>query len=242
MKLMFLAFSIFIVEFSGVTQPVMKNPGLPDNESYVIHEFLDAETGYVTSKINISLKEKDHEKYYEVDMDEGGLYRNVIEMKYSDLTTLSEKRIDLKDNRVVQCFSKTGNTVHFYNEEKDIDKVYKTDETNIYSPLAYLVSFRGFPFKIGNRVSFKTYMYVYGGMLTMNLKEVAIRTVTVKAGTFKCNVLEFSVGGWQSWFAPDKYYLYFSVDPPYRFVKFEEEIDGKWMPDELVSYTKEPEN
>ena len=116
--------------------------------------------------------------------------------------------------------------------------IYKTDETNIYSPLAYFISFRGFPFKTGERVSFKTYMYVYGGVLTMNLEQVDVKTVTVKAGTYKCNILELSVGSWQSLFAPDKYYLYFSVDPPYRFVKYEEKVDGKWMSDELVSYSE----
>ena len=238
MKLKNLVFLIYIFEFSGFTQPVMKNPGIPDSESYIIHEYLDAKTGYITSNINISLKEMNNIKYYAVDINEGGLYRNEINIKYSDLTTISEKRIDLKDNRVVQYFIKTGDTIHFYNEEKNLDKIYITDETNIYSPLAYFISFRGFPFETGNRVSFKTYMYIYGDVLTMNLEQVDIKTVTVKAGTYKCNILELSVGGWQSLFARDKYYFYFSINPPYRFVKYEEKVDGKWMSDEVVSYSE----
>ena len=72
----------------------------------------------------------------------------------------------------------------------------------------------------------------------MNLKQVAVKTVKVKAGIFNCNVLELSVGGWQSLFAPDKYYFYITVDPPYRFIKYENKVDGAWMSDELVSYSK----
>ena len=238
MKLMIHVCLLYIFQYSGFAQPVLKNPGIPASETFVIHEYLDAETGYITSTINISLKEKNNIKYYSVVINEGGLYRNEINIRYSDLTTISEKRIDLKGNNVVQYYTKTGDTVHFYNKEKDYEKMDITDETNIYSPLAYFISFRGFPFKNGNHVAFKTYMYVYGGVLTMNLEQVGVKTVTVKAGTYKCNVLQLSVGGWQSWFAPDKYYLYYSVDPPYQFVKYDEKVDGKWMSDELISYSK----
>ena len=236
-KLKILVFLFFIFEFTGFSQPVMKNPGIPKSESYVIKEYLSAETGYVTSNININLNEKNNIKYYTIVINEGGLFRNEININYSDLTTISEKRIDLKNNKVVQYFIKTNDTIHFYNKEKNIDKIYKTDETNIYSPLAYFVSFRGFPFKAGKQVSFKTYMYVYGGELTMNLEQVDTKTVTNKTGTYNCNILELSVGGWQSIFAPDKYYFYFSTDPPYRLIKYEEKINGKWISDELISYS-----
>ncbi len=229
-------FFILLLYFPGclvLSQPVFKNPGFPDHESYVLHEYLDAKVGYITSKINISLKVKNNMKYYSIVVDEGGLFRNEIDVRYSDLTTISEQRVDLKTNSVVQYFTKTGDSVRFFNEEKNVDKNIFTHETNIYSPLAYFLSFRGFPFNTGNSVSFKTYMYAYGGVLTMNLKQVTGKTVTVKAGTFDCNVLELSVGGWQSMFAPDKYYFYFSVDPPYRFIKYEEKVDGIWKGDEL---------
>ena len=238
MKLINWVFLIYIFETSALAQPVMKNPGLPESESFGIHEYLDEETGYINSNISISLKEKNNQKYYEVIVNEGGLFRNEITINYADLTTISEKRIDLESNKVVQYFIKTGDKVQFYNEEKNIDKVYHTNETNIYSPLAYFISFRGFPFKTGSHVSFKTYMYVYGGVLTMNLEQVGVKTVTVKSGTYKCNVLELSVGGWQSVFAPDKYYLYFIVNPPYHFVKYKYKVDGNWMSDELVSYSE----
>ncbi len=223
---------------AALSQPVFKNPGLRDHESFVINEYLDEKTGYITSKIDINLEEQDGMKYYLITVNEGGLYRNEIKIRYSDLTTISEKRFDLKTNAVDQYFLKTGDTIHFYNKEKDIDKIFVTREQNIYSPLAYYFSFRGYPFNSGRSVSFKTYMYAYGGVLTMNLKKAGEKTVTVSAGRFDCNVLELSVGGWQSVFAPDSYYFYFSVDPPYRFIKYEEKVDGAWKGDELVSYSK----
>ena len=234
MKLKLVLLLLCLPTLSTTTTPVLRNPGLPVREAFVIHEYLDAKTGYVTSTIHIELKGDNDSKYYAIVVDEGGLYRNEINVNYADLTTISEKRIDLKDNKVVQSFEKKGDQVHFFNAEKSLDKTYTTNETNIYSPLAYLVAFRGFPFKEGNRVSFKTYMYAYGGVLSMNLEQIGVKTVSVKAGTFTCNVLALSVGGWQSLFAPEKYYFYYSVDYPYPFVKFEDMEDGKLMADELV--------
>jgi hypothetical protein len=211
---------------------------LPDRESYILHEYLDPNIGYVTTKINITLFERNQSRYYLVDVNEGGYFSNQIEVRYSDLTTVSEKRTDLKTNTLLQYYLKNNDTVHFYDKTKEINKNIPTSESNIYSSLAYFYTFRGFPFKIGNSVTFKTYMYMYGDVLTMRLKNTAIQTVTVKAGTFKCYELELSVGGWQSFFARDKYYLYFSVAPPHMFVKYMEKINGTWLADELVSYDK----
>ena len=236
MKIVVYLLLLFVTTINSFSQPVFKNPGIPDNESFAIHEYLDTTTGYITSKVNVSLKEQNHTKYYLIHVNEGNLFENEIKVRYSDLTTISEKRTDLKTNQVVQYYIKTNDTVRFYNKEKDINKKIQTGETNIYSPLGYYFAFRGFPFKIGNSVSFKTYMYAYGGVLTMKLKNIAIKKVTVKAGTFDCYVLELSVGGWQSFFAPEKYYFYFSVKPPHIFVKYEESIDGTWRADEITSY------
>ena len=235
-KLIFLALSV-LIECNILSQPVFKNPGLPDEESFTLHEYLDPKIGYVSSKIDIHLMERDGSKYYSVQVNEGGYYLNKIELNYSDLTTISEKRYDLKSNTLIQYYVRKNDTIHFFDKEKGVLKIIPMKETNIYSSLAYFVSFRGFPFKIGNSVTFKTYIYMYGDVLTMKLKNVAIEKVTVKAGTYECYVLELSVGGWQSLFANDKYYLYFTVAPPHIFVEYKEKIDGIWMPDELVSYS-----
>ena len=196
-------------EIQIFAQPVFKNPGIPEHESFILHEYLDPDIGYVTSKIEINLKERDHLKYYEIEVHEGGYYLNRIEVRYDDLTTISEKRYDLKTNTLVHSYSKKGDTVYFFVREKGINRKIITDDNNIYSSLAYFVSFRGFPFETGRSVTFKTYMYMYGDVLTMKLKNITKEQVKVPAGTFDCYVLELSVGGWQSVFARDKYYLYF---------------------------------
>ena len=222
----------------AMSQPVFKNPGLPNSESFEIHEYVDPQVGYALTRVNITLEQRNGEKYYKMNVYEGNAFLNEIELRYTDLTTLSEKRTDLRTNTVIQYYIKKGNTIRFYNKEKGVDKTIESDETNIYSPLAYLLSFRGFPFDVGRSTSFKTYMYQYGGELTMNLVNTGTEKETVKAGTFNCYVLVLSVGGWQSFFATDKYYFYFTVASPHIFVKYKEYDNGVWNADELISYDK----
>jgi hypothetical protein len=221
-----------------LAQPVFRNPGLPDTEKYEISELVDPALGRYITDVSVRLTKQNNRKFYTLSANEGNLFVNEVEINYSDLTTISEKRTDLKTGKIIQSFHKKGDTIHFYNAEKAADKTFITDEINIYSPLAYYYSFRGFPFETAKSVSFKTYMYRYGGVLTMNLEYFSRKTVTVKAGTFECYVLELSVGGWQSLFASDKYYLYFTVANPHIFVKYEEKIDGNWSADELIKYNR----
>jgi hypothetical protein len=238
MKPAVLLLFMFFIEFNILSQPVFKNPGLPQSESYEINEHFDNKVGYITTKINIDLVEKNNSKYYTIHVNEGNLFTNNIEVNYSDLTTISEKRTNLMTNQLEQYFIKTDNNVQFYSSEKKVKKNFQTNETNIYSPLAFFISCRGFPFEIGKSVTFKSYMYEYGDVLTMKLTNTAKETVKVKAGTYECYVLELAVGGWQSFFAPDKYYLYFNVASPHNFIQYKEKLDGIWYADELTKYSK----
>jgi hypothetical protein len=238
MKLVFVLSVILFNELHILSQPVFKNPGLPVSETYEILEHFNNKVGYITTKINIELKESSNSKYYLIHVIEGNLFANEIEVKYSDLTTVSEKRTNLLTNKVEQYFIKTDDSVHFYSSEKDVKRDIKTNETNFYSPLAYFISCRGFPFEIGKSITIKSYMYEYGDVLTMKLTNISKEMVKVKAGTFDCYVLELSVGGWQSLFAPDKYYLYFSVESPHMFIQYKEKLDGNWYADELTKYIK----
>jgi hypothetical protein len=240
MKIIASLFFLIFIQIVSPAQPVLKNPGLPNSESFEIYELVDPKIGRVTAKVDVVLKERNHLKYYVIHINEGGFFSNEIEIRYSDLTTISEKRTDLKTNTVIQYFKKSNDTIKFYSAEKGINKTIVTSETNIYSPLAFYFSFRGFPFETGKSVSFKSYIYQYGGVLTMNLISKPKQTVTVKAGAFECYVLELSVGSWKSLFAPDKYYLYFSVASPHIFVRYEEKINGNWSADELIRYNKQP--
>lgn len=232
---LFLFANLFLANVTD-SQPVFKNPGIPSHESFELNEFIDNTIGYVNTKIDISLKERNGQKYYSIHVDEGNVFTNEIEVNYDDLTTISEKRIDRRNNSVEEYYMNHGNgVIHFMNREKGIDKDYNNTDRNIYSRYAYFISFRGFPFETSKSVTFFTYMFEYGDALTMKATLVAKQLVTVKAGTFECYKLELSVGGWLSLFAPYKSYLYFTVDGTHQFIKYEEKSDnGGWDTDELT--------
>jgi hypothetical protein len=219
-------------------QPVFSNPGIPDSESFELYELVDPSIGRAITKFNVKLLDQNGKKYYSIQVNEGTFFRNEFEINYNDLTTISEKRTDLRTGKMIRLYSKTGNKVHFCNPEKGIDKNVVTDETNIYSPLAIFFSFRGFPFEVTKSVTFKSYIYEYGDVLTLNAKVISKQTLTVRAGTFECYKVEMSLGGWQSIFSSDKYYLFFTVDKPHIFVRYMEKIEGKWSSDELIKYNK----
>ena len=220
-------------------KPVFNNPGIPPEESFNITDYIDDKTGFVTAKINILQKESNNAKYYNITVNEGDIFFNEIELNCSDLTTISEKRTDLRTKSVLEYFTRIGNdTIYFHNKEKRIDKKYSNNNKNIYSRYAYFFSFRGFPFDTKKAVEFKSYFSEYGDALTMKVTNLGKTTVTVKAGTFGCYKLELCVSGWQSIFAGDKYYLYFNVENPHQFIKYEENDNGHWNANELIKINK----
>lgn len=229
-------FLLLLVALTNNGQPVFKNPGISDHELFVIKDFIDNSTGYVDTKIEITLKERNNQKYYTIHVEEGTIFLNEIEVNYNDLTTISEKRIDKRTNSIEEYFENRGNgVIHFFNKEKGIDKLYNNTDKNIYSRYAYFISFRGFPFESSKSETFSTYMYEYGDALSMKVTILSKEKVSVKAGTFECYKMELSVAGWLSLFAPYKSYLYFTVDGTHQFIKYEEKSDnGGWNVDELI--------
>jgi hypothetical protein len=227
---------IFLFSVIANGQPVFKNPGISESESFEIHDYLDNSLGYVNSIVNVSLKENNGNKYYDIYVNEGHIYSNEIKVNFNDLTTISEKRTDLRNNSVVEYFINNGNgIIYFYNKEKGIDKNFNNTEKNIYSRYAYFFSFRGFPFEVGKSVTFNSYMFEYGDVLPMKLKNLSKQTVNLKTGNFECYKLELSVSGWQSLFSSYKSYLYFAVADTHQFVKYEEmDEKGVWNADELI--------
>jgi hypothetical protein len=230
---------IFLIFTIHANSQVFKNPGIPESESYEISDRIDEKIGYVNAQVNIKLEEANHFKYYLLSVNEGNIFLNEIKINYSDLTTLSEKRKDLRSNTLIESYQVLEeNEIRFYNKEKEIDADFTTDDMNIYSRYAYFFSFRGFPFDSEKEVCFKTYMFEYGNALTMKAINLGKTNVTVKAGIFECYKLELSVAGWQSLFAPDKYYLYFAVAGTHQFVKYEEKDGDIWNANELTKILK----
>ena len=236
MKLLtFLAFFIFYFS-ATIKEPVLKNSGIPSSEHYKILDHIDNKIGYVIASVDTTLEEKNGKKYYSILVKEGDVFLIEIELNYSDLTTVSEKRTDIKNKCVIESYTYQGNNkVLFINKEKNINKVFNVDDANIYSRYAYFVSFRGFPFEIGKSVYFKTFMFEYGNALPMKLSCIALQKVKVKTGAYDCYKLELTVSGWQSIFASDKYYLYFKKDAPHLFIKYEETTSEGTYANELFS-------
>jgi hypothetical protein len=236
MKFLFYPLILLLSPTIEIGQPVFKNPGISESESFEIYDYLDNRLGYVNSIVNISLKESNGQKYYNILVNEGNLFSNEIEVNYNDLTTISEKRIDLRNDSVIESYTNNGKgVIHFYNKEKGIDINLINPDKNIYSRYAYFFSFRGFPFEVGKSVTFNSYMFEYGDALPMKLKNLSKQTITVKKGTFECYKLELSVSGWQSIFTSYKSYLYFSIADTHQFIKYEErDENGVWNADELM--------
>ncbi len=235
MRTVFIVFFSLYILICYATEPVFKNPGFPDSESYEIKDYIDDKIGFVIAKVDISVQDKKGEKIYHLSVNEGNIFFNEIDLNYNNLTTISEKRTDLRDNTIVEQYINLGNNkVYFMNKEKKINKVFNQTDSNIYSRYAYFFSFSGFPFETAKSVTFKSYMFEYGDALNMKVTDVSNEVVKVKTGTYNCYKLELMVAGWQSVFASDKYYLYFSTQPPHQFIKYEEkEANGLWNANEL---------
>jgi hypothetical protein len=239
MKIILSAFLLIYLSFTPFDKPVFNNPGLADSESFEIFDYIDPKIGYVITKVDIALQEKSGKKFYHINVVEGNYFSTEIDIKYDDLTTISEKRTDLKTKTLIESYNIVdNNTIHFFCKEKGIDKNFSTSDKNIYSRYAFFYSFRGFPFTNKQSVTITTYMFEYGDALSMKVVNVSKEKVTVKAGKFDCYKLELSVTGWLSVFAPDKYYLYFSVEKPYRFIKYMEKWDDGFHSSELYKIIK----
>jgi hypothetical protein len=218
--------------------PVLKNPGIPKYEELVVRDYLNKDIGFVTAHIKIQLKNSKAGKYYAIEVKEGNEYKNLIKLNYSNLSTIIEERYNVRKNKLIEKYYRPSkNKVYFYNRDKSIDNVFDQNDLNIYSRYAYFMSLRGFPFEKEDEVRFKSYMNEYGNALTMRTIYKGKEKIKVPAGVFECYKLEMSVAGWQSNFAKDKYYLYFTVAKPHYFVKFDQKADtGQWLSNELISY------
>ncbi len=238
-KCIFLSFMLF-ASYSYGENPVFINPDIPGREYFEMLDFIDQSDSYVTAKVDIKIKSENGKKYYYIHSTEGDIFETQTKLSYDDLTTIYEKRKNLKTGEIVESYENSGNgAILFYNKEKNINKQFKSNGNNIYSRYAFIVSFRGFPFAKSKEVKFSSYLSEYGDALKMKLVNLGKYTIRVKTGTFECYKLELSVAGWKSMVSRDKYYFYFNSEKPYQFIKYEEEVSkGRWISNELLFYKK----
>jgi hypothetical protein len=221
-------------------EAVLKNPGISESESLEFSDWIDSEGRYVVARVNISVQKENNRKTYLVKVAEGDVYVNTLQLDYAHLTTIAEDRYHNRSGELIESYHNDGKgRVHFFNQIQGINKHFANHDDNIYSRFACFLSFSGFPFEVGKTVFFSSYIAEYGDALPMKLRCVAKEAVTVQGGTFNCYKLELTVAGWQSLFSAEKFYFYYEVDPPHRFVKYEEQHEnGEWYANELIRIVK----
>jgi hypothetical protein len=239
-KYLMLIIIIFITIPAFSAQPVLNNPNIPVQEYFEVSDRLDKGIGYVTAKIKISMREENGQRFYYVRSREGDHFDNEMKLRHDDLTTIFEKRIDLRSNSATEAFQDLCNgIIYFFNKDNKIDKQFKKTDDNLYTRYSFFISLRGFPFSLKKEVRFKTYIGEYGDALTMRVINLGKEKISVKAGTFNCHKLELSIAGWQSVFAGDKFYFYFNESEPHQFIRYDEkDKDGRWYSNELLYYKK----
>lgn len=229
--------TLVLISTACADQPVFKNPGLPEKIKMTAWDYVNKKEGFVKADISATVREVSGKKYFYIESTEGKYFKNCMTLNYETLTPVEEQRFDLRAGKLIESIKITDNTVHFFHAGKNIDMNVNTNERNIYSRYSYFFSMCGFPFETAKEVHYLSYMFEYGNALELRATNLGKVRIKVKAGTFDCYKLEVAVGGWQAPFAPDKYFLYFTVAQPHYFVKFDQKVeDGKWLSNELMSY------
>lgn len=219
-------------------RPVLKNPGIPAKEKMTAWDYINKKEGFVKADINIELRTVKGKKYYYIESVEGKYFRNCMTLNYETLAPVEEKRYDNRTGKLIEALKIDKDKLHFYHAAKGIDMYVDNPDQNTYSRYSYFFSLRGFPFETAKEVRFISYMFEYGNALELRATNLGKVKVKAKIGEMECWKLEVAVSGWQAPFAPDKYYLYFTVKAPYYFVKFDQKVeDGQWLSNELMSYT-----
>ncbi|MDR1453204.1 MAG: DUF3108 domain-containing protein [Candidatus Margulisbacteria bacterium] len=246
MKKAFLFFSLFLLAAAREPElPPLSSAlsGLPPKFTYQIRDYINKETGFVTANIYITTVVSGGQKYWHVESYEGDsfrnrpAYRNSVTLNYSDFTTLSDERYNVSDRSsyLIESFTASPDgTINFFHKDKNINLTAK-NPGNVYSRYAFLVSLSGFPFEQKDKVVMNVYMFEYGNVLPLRAVYQGKEKIKVPAGEFECYKLELAVDGVLGLFAPDKYYLYYTVAAPHHFVRFYQKVDdGSWLANELI--------
>ncbi len=75
MKFLHLLFVSLLIATITTGQSVFKNPGISESESFVITDFIDNIIGHVETKIDISPKERNNQKYYNIHIEKRITYQ-----------------------------------------------------------------------------------------------------------------------------------------------------------------------
>ncbi|GBR73736.1 protein DUF3108 [Candidatus Termititenax aidoneus] len=212
----------------------LNNNAYPERVQYVVKDYINKEVGFVTANISAQIVTRQGRKYYQLESIEGKYFRNTALLSQADFTTVEEKRYDEHGELIESFAARPDGAVNFFHRDKKIDLTAK-NPGNVYSRYAFLISLSGFPFEQKDKVVMNVYMFEYGNVLPLRAVYQGKEKIKVPAGEFECYKLELAVDGLLGLFAPDKYYLYYTVAAPHHFVRFYQKVDdGSWLANELV--------
>jgi hypothetical protein len=131
----------------------------------------------------------------------------------------SEVTIEVKDNHQY--------LVHdFKNKHRKKKREHYPDG---YNGISLVFSLRGFPFGKQEKVNLRITPTFYPGiplwawrMWKAHARFLGEEKITVPAGTFDCYKLEVAASGGIIKRFTSKYYLWYTKEPPHRFVKFQD--------------------
>jgi hypothetical protein len=217
--------------------PPLNNNGYPERIQYVVKDYINKDVGFVTANILVRAVTAQGQKYFRVESIEGNYFRNSVTMDYADFQTVAEERWDILGGgaHLLESFRRLPDgKINFFHWAKNINLTAK-NPGNVYSRYAFLVSLSGFPFEQKDKIVMNVYMFEYGNVLPLRAVYQGKETVQSPAGEFECYKLELAVDGVLGFFAPDKYYLYYTVAAPHHFVRFYQKVDdGSWLANELI--------
>ncbi|MDR2428346.1 MAG: DUF3108 domain-containing protein [Candidatus Margulisbacteria bacterium] len=233
-KIWFLLLLLIYGAVAEAPLPPLHNNGYPEHIQYVVKDYINKEVGFVTANISAQIVTKQGQKYYQLESVEGKYFRNTALLNQADFTTVEEKRYNERSELIESLTAQPDGTVKFFHRDKKINLTAK-NPGNVYSRYAFLISLSGFPFEQKDKVALNVYMFEYGNVLPLRAVYQGREKIKVPAGEFECYKLELAVDGLLGLFAPDKYYLYYTVAAPHHFVRFYQKVDdGSWLANELI--------
>ncbi|MDR1114400.1 MAG: DUF3108 domain-containing protein [Candidatus Margulisbacteria bacterium] len=217
--------------------PPLNNNGYPERIQYVVKDYINKEVGFVTANISVETVTAQGRKYLHLESLEGRYFRNSVTLDYMSFQTVAEERHDIwgRSAKLLESYQQLPDgKVRFFHEAKNIN-LTADNPGNVYSRYAFLVSLSGFPFEQKDKIVMNVYMFEYGNVLPLRAVYQGKEKVQAPAGEFECYKLELAVDGVLGLFAPDKYYLYYTVAAPHHFVRFYQKVDdGSWLANELI--------
>jgi len=215
------------VEASG---SVFSDPCIPDGEQ-IVWRSIRPNRGPMLSTVTWHIKARDGNPVYEITTDSGDRKQGKYIVGKSDLrlvwVNVVEQTEEGESEVTIQAIGDHQYLVHdFKNKRKEEKRETYPDG---YNGICLVFSLRGFPFGKQQEVNLRLTPAFYPGiplwawrMWKSYARFLGEEKVTVPAGTFDCYKLEVAASGGIIKRFTSKYYFWYTKEPPYRFVKFQD--------------------